>query len=451
MRGRPTFALAFSGLVIAVFLFAGFVRPATAQSVPGTLVQTIDASNFNPPSPDTSGATYLDFSDTILLSDGEVNEIPSLFTGDNLFEIDSGGSLLNTLTTIPFSDEPAGIAYNPWNGHLFVSDDAGTRAIYNWNPGADGLFATADDSTILIRTGDFNSTDPEGLAFDSWQGLLYLVDGVNSELYEINPGANGIFDGVPPAGDDQVTSLDTASLGVIDPEGLTFDSDTGHLYAIGKPSDTLLHITTSGTVVRTIDVSSADMKKPAGLAYAPSSVNPSVMNVYIVARGVDNNSDPNENDGMVYEFSVPPLSPGNLPPSVNAGPDQSITLPDTASLAGTASDDGIPGPLTTTWSQTSGPGTATFVDTSAVDTTASFSTSGNYILRLTADDGELSAGDEVSVLVVGSDGEVTIEVSVLASSDDAEETSTGSMMLGSSDLDMVFDGSADQTIGMRFS
>jgi hypothetical protein len=153
--------------MIAVSLFACTVRLATAQSVQGTLVQSIDASNYNPPSPDTSGATHLDFSDTILLSDSEVNEIPSLFTGDNLFEIDSSGSLLNTLTTIPFSDEPTGLAYNPWNGHLFVSDDTGTRAIYNWNPGPDGLFDTADDSTIVIRTGDFNSTDPEGVAFDS--------------------------------------------------------------------------------------------------------------------------------------------------------------------------------------------------------------------------------------------------------------------------------------------
>ena len=197
------------------------------------------------------------------------------------------------------------------------------------------------------------------MAFDSWQGLLYMVDGVNSELYEIDPGANGVFDGAPPTGDDRVKSSDTKRLGVTDPEGVTFDSDTGHLYIIGKPSDTLLHITTSGSVVRSVDVASANMRKPAGLAYAPGSVNPSVMNVYIAARGVDNNSDPDENDGMVYEFSVPPLSSGNMPPSVNAGPDQSITLPDTASLDGTVSDDGVPSPLTTTWSQTNGPGAVT--------------------------------------------------------------------------------------------
>ena len=55
--------------------------------------------------------------------------------------------------------------------------------------------------------------------------------------------------------------------------------------------------------------------------------------------------------------------------------------------------------MTTLWSQVSGPGTATFADESAVDTTASFSAAGLYVLRLTADDSELSTSDEVSITV----------------------------------------------------
>ncbi|HSB10515.1 MAG TPA: VWA domain-containing protein [Blastocatellia bacterium] len=46
----------------------------------------------------------------------------------------------------------------------------------------------------------------------------------------------------------------------------------------------------------------------------------------------------------------------NQNPTVDAGPDQTITLPATASLAGTATDDGLPtgAALTTTWSKVSG-------------------------------------------------------------------------------------------------
>ena len=46
------------------------------------------------------------------------------------------------------------------------------------------------------------------------------------------------------------------------------------------------------------------------------------------------------------------LASGNLPPVVDAGPNQSITLPAEVSLTATITDDGLPGTdVTTTWSQ----------------------------------------------------------------------------------------------------
>lgn len=92
-------------------------------------------------------------------------------------------------------------------------------------------------------------------------------------------------------------------------------------------------------------------------------------------------------------------APVNAAPTVGAGDDVTITLPAGAALSGTAADDGRPGALTTTWSVTSGPGTVTFGDASALSTTATFSASGEYVLRLTADDGALEAFDEVRVTV----------------------------------------------------
>ena len=60
----------------------------------------------------------------------------------------------------------------------------------------------------------------------------------------------------------------------------------------------------------------------------------------------------------------------NRAPIVDAGPDQTVTLPAGATLDATVTDDGRPsGALTATWTQTSGPGTTTFADAMAVDTT----------------------------------------------------------------------------------
>ncbi|MGL5020028.1 MAG: PKD domain-containing protein, partial [Luteolibacter sp.] len=91
----------------------------------------------------------------------------------------------------------------------------------------------------------------------------------------------------------------------------------------------------------------------------------------------------------------------NTPPVVSAGPDRSILLAGTASLAGTATDDGLPSgsTLSVAWTQVSGPGTATFAAPSSAATTASFSDAGTYVLRLTGSDGLLQSSDDVTVIV----------------------------------------------------
>src|SRR6266446_2465142 len=98
----------------------------------------------------------------------------------------------------------------------------------------------------------------------------------------------------------------------------------------------------------------------------------------------------------------PPAPVANQAPVVNAGADQVITLPSIANLTGSATDDGQPNPpgvLTTTWSQVSGPGTVSFSNASALNSTATFSASGAYVLRLTVSDGALAASDDVAVTV----------------------------------------------------
>jgi len=100
-------------------------------------------------------------------------------------------------------------------------------------------------------------------------------------------------------------------------------------------------------------------------------------------------------------YQVPLLIP-NLPPVVNAGGDQIISLDGQLSLHGLASDDGLPNPpgrLTTTWTMVAGPGTVTFTDPTAVVTSVSFTLEGFYLLRLTASDGQLSTSQDVTIVV----------------------------------------------------
>lgn len=101
-------------------------------------------------------------------------------------------------------------------------------------------------------------------------------------------------------------------------------------------------------------------------------------------------------------FTLTVVDPRNKAPLVNAGPDQTITLPATANLQGSVSDDGLPAGATpvASWSVVSGPGTVVFSDPNSPVTTASFSKGGTYVLRLTANDSALLSSDDVTVTVI---------------------------------------------------
>ncbi|MGB5446978.1 MAG: right-handed parallel beta-helix repeat-containing protein [Psychromonas sp.] len=418
-----------------------------ADKVEANLIQVIDTSNF--PAPDPAGIVYLPSQSAFLVSDSEINEM-SIFQGSNVFKIDHHGTLLDTFSAIPFSSEPTGITINPLNNHCFFSDDD-RKSIYEIDPGDDSLCLTDDDTVTSFTTdNNFGSSDPEDVTY----GLnsLFVVDGIDKRVYRIMPGANGVFDNVL-TGDDLVTSFDTDSLGVTDPEGIVFDSTNNTLFIVGSREDLIIQTSTEGLLLRTIDISNINPKRPAGLALAPSSEDPSKTSLYMVALGEDNNNDPDENDGMIYELHIPSFMQENANPVVSAGKDQLITLSDNALLNGSVSDDGIPdSALITTWSKQSGPGEVSFTNPNTPNTTASFSTVGTYVLRLTGYDGELHSFDELSIMVVKNDkSELSILQSrVSASTDDAEERINGSIYIDSSDLELVVDKQV-QTVGMRFT
>lgn len=108
----------------------------------------------------------------------------------------------------------------------------------------------------------------------------------------------------------------------------------------------------------------------------------------------------------------------NAPPEVEAGDDLSTKLPnDTVNLSGVVTDDGLPGAgVTNAWTVISSPvgSSVSFADDTSASTAATFDLAGDYVLRLTADDGDKEAFDEVTVTVRSE-----LEPIVLIPSDDA--------------------------------
>jgi hypothetical protein len=362
-----------------------------SQNVVLPLIKVTQTSKFSPASPDPSGIAYISHLGGLLIADGEVDEIDSLFTGKNLFQTNLKGTLQKTFTTINFSDEPTGVAYNPANRFLYISDD-NKRKIFQLNPGGDGQYNTQDDVVTSFSTLSFGSNDPEDVTYSPTTGNLFIVDGLGTQVYQVTTQGK------------LVSQFDTAKLGLLDPEGIFLDPRSGHLFIVGHPNNLVFELTTAGDIVRTYDISAVNAIKPAGITLAPSSNDPTKQSLYIVDRVIDNDPQPNENDGLIYEFGLD-TSGGNpvdnQAPAVDAGQDQVILKQ--ALLNASIVDDGLPNPpasLSITWSKVSGPGNVSFGNAKTEDTTATFSTPGSYVLKLTANDSKLTTSDQVSVLVL---------------------------------------------------
>ncbi len=306
---------------------------------------------------------------------------------------------------------PSGV----WD-NLYQVDSAGTRPIVMLNEAAGKLIVayTQSDSGGNIY---FKESPLQNISFGSRQTLISgSVNNVSSvkapftdEVVAIAGGGSKAkaslfrFDGpvLPPppqnqapnvgAGPDQTISL---SVGVALNGTVTDD---------GRPvggSLTTSWATVSGPGTVTFAIASA----------IDTTATFSVAGTYVL-RLTANDSALQTSDTITIVVQPPVGPPVNQPPGVDAGPSRSIVLGAAASLDGTVSDDGLPtspGSVTTTWSKVSGPGTVLFGSASAVDTTATFSAEGTYVLRLSASDGLLSASDEMTVTVASNTAPISI-------------------------------------------
>lgn len=287
------------GRVIELSLARPISLPST---VTVRLTRTIRTSKLTPPIPDPSGITYLAATDQLLIADSEVDELP-IYQGANLFLVSREGAVVGTGTTLGFSHEPTGVAFNPTDSALYFSDDD-KRVVFVDRPGPDRRHGTADDSVARVDTSSFGSRDPEDVAVDPESGHVFVADGVGAEVYEIDPVNGALGDE-----DDFVTHFDLATYGVRNVEGLGYDPVRRTLLVVADRERRILELTRSGGLVRIINVATIPgVRWLSGVTVAPTSDpsdDSSSMSYWITDRQVDNDQNPSENDGILYEVVLP--------------------------------------------------------------------------------------------------------------------------------------------------
>ncbi|MBD2355861.1 carboxypeptidase regulatory-like domain-containing protein [Tolypothrix sp. FACHB-123] len=444
-----------------------------------TLRRTIDTSRFSPASPDPSGIAYDPYTNRLVIVDGEVEEM-SIFQGSNVFELGINSTQTawdRRWSTTSFSDEPTGVDIyfnpnnpnDPLNGRMLISDDD-QREIYIIDP-INGIYGDAGDSREILSTRGFGSGDPEGVAWGP-NGTIFVLDGVNAEVYQIDRLSGEV-----------INQFDTASLGIRDPEGIDYNPLTNSIYIIGEPINTIAEISTTGNLIRNLTISAPGLLKPAGLTIAPTSNDPNSLSIYVADRGVDNDSNPNENDGKIFEFTLPPPPTGadleltqtvsNPTPKAgdtvtftltlrNRGPENATSIQVKNYLPAGFTFQG--NPSQGTYNSTTGVWTVNALNSDSTATLSLVTTVQNTPSNLITNTAEVIASskadpdstpnnnnpneDDQASATFGPQV-ITREIRINASSDDAEQKGT-SVDIDSSDLELVNDGS-NQTVGLRFN
>jgi len=317
-------------------------------------------------------------------------------------EQDAGNSL-EALTT----SEPSDAAYSDAYFPFVMEDDAHYAGLALLNPNSESaniLLEFIQDNnvtastTVTLNPGEHRARlvdeiFPQPLAYGyirmaatlpvfglaavgsrDLESLVYIVAQTNADTLSTSAAAGD----APPS----ITSLSPSSVEVNSVPSLKVD-------IFGANFTNNAYIRYDGLKMRTSFISSTLL-----------SITLSSAQLNVGSHSVQVDAPPNSTSNIAQFTVTPGAGPPNQPPVVNAGPNQTITLPASATLSGSASDDGLPREvLTTSWSKVSGPGSVTFGNAASLSTTATFSVAGAYVLQLTASDGALSSAADVAITV----------------------------------------------------
>jgi hypothetical protein len=288
--------------VLRTALFVSVVCSLLPSTVPASaateasLVRVTMTSSWPTKSPDPMGLTYNPRTKKLLISDAEVDEIPALWKGKNLFVAKRGGRLMATGTFKKFTHEPEDLAWDNKHQVLFVTDDDLDR-VFRVGRGKDKKLGTRDDVVkTVLRTHRFGSFDAEGLAwFGGRKPMLIVSDSTNRRVYKIHRGRDRRFG----TRDDIVNSFGTQKYGFTTAEDVAVRGK--HLFIVSSRQRFILETTMKGGLIQKIDLTGLGIVSASGITFAPGT-DGGRSRLYLTASGVDNNVNPNENDGRLFEL-----------------------------------------------------------------------------------------------------------------------------------------------------
>jgi len=274
------------------------------------------------------------------------------------------------------ADQTITLPTNSVNVDGSASGDAdGTIASYSWSQ-------NAGPSSATIANGAGASTAITGLVAGTYVFKLVVTDNngasaTDSVIIKVNAAPNQAP--IANAGTSKSITLPTNSVGLngsasSDPDGTIASYSWAQITGPGASTIT------------------------GGNTATPTASN-LVAGTYTFELTVTDNSGANAKAQV--KITVAPAAAPNTPPLANAGGDMTITLPTNSVNLDASASQGSSGTITNyTWTQSSGPSTATIATPNGVTTAASGLVQGVYVFKLVVTDNNgLTDTDSVAVRV----------------------------------------------------
>ena len=277
------------------FSIAGSTASGSLAPLPPEVVAITDTTTFG--SPDPMGLAYVPSLGTLFLADPqlELTRVQHLSGVDTLFGLNLDGTLQSGgAIPLGFSTKPAGLAYDPSTGLMYISDDERLE------------MQIVNPANPTVEVGHFSLTalgcdDTEDVTVNPNNGHVFVVNGGDfghPKIVETDGTGSQIFSTI-----DLTAAVKGQPIG--SPEAAVYDPAHDVFFIAGNNYDIKV-VNHAGTVLDDI-TTLAGYRNPTGnigvdiqgLTLAPASDDPTRMDLYVADQGLVDT-----NDGRLIEINL---------------------------------------------------------------------------------------------------------------------------------------------------
>ena len=277
------------------FSIAGSTASGSIEQPPPEVVAITDTAALG--SPDPMGLAYVPGLDTLFMADPQLalTRGQHLSGVNTLFDLNLDGTLQpGGASPLAFSVKPAGLAFDPTTGRMYIADDEQLKI--QW----------VDPANPTKELGEFSakalgSDDTEDVTVNPNNGHVFIVNGGDfghPEIIETDGTGSQIYSII-----DLTAAVQAQPIG--SPEAAVYDAAHDVFFIAGNNYDIKV-VNRSGTVLDDITVLS-NYRNPTGnigvdiqgLTLAPASDDPTRTDLYVADQGLVGT-----NDGRLIEINL---------------------------------------------------------------------------------------------------------------------------------------------------